>query len=298
MSEAGGPPWPVAIFAHNEERNIAACIDSLDQAARGHPVAIFVLANGCRDATARIVRELAARRGDVRLVEIALGDKANAWNVYVHDHAPPSQVHFFIDGDVRADSGALAILAETLAESDQANAAGAVPSAGRDRAGIAARMRAGGRISGNLYALSGAFLARLRQANMRLPLGFIGEDWLVSALAKGDYSTRALTHPSPKLVLAARATFSFRSLDPHRLRDWSIYAHRLIRYRLREHQFAMLFELWANEKRPMLPESADALYAETPVLPRYRWRGARFTLFDALAVRSIRRRARSLGRLR
>ena len=36
---------------------------------------------------------------------IPVGDKANTWNVYVHEVAPRSELHFLIDGDVKVESG-------------------------------------------------------------------------------------------------------------------------------------------------------------------------------------------------
>lgn len=87
-------PWPVAVFAHNEARNIVACLDSL-QAASAVPPTCHVLANACTDATESLVRNYARTHPGVHLVSIAVGDKANAWNVYVHEAAPPGQAAYF-----------------------------------------------------------------------------------------------------------------------------------------------------------------------------------------------------------
>ncbi len=285
-------PWPVAVFAHNEARTIAACLDSLERAAAGHPLTAYVLANGCRDATARIVRDYAAAGHPwVRLVEIALGDKANAWNEYVHALAPAAPIHFFIDGDVRAGPEALAHMAASLAAAQAARAISAIPSTGRSYAHMARHMMAGNMVGGNLYALSPGFVAQLRAETVRLPVGFIGEDWLVTCLVKGDFTPRALHDHSPYLASNLAATFAFRSLSPWRPRDWRIYARRLVRYQLREHQFRLLDGLWLSEPVLRLPASVDQLYAEAATLPAYRWRGVRRTVFDVMAVRQIRRRA-------
>jgi len=109
-------PWPVAVFAHNEARNIIACLDSL-QAAATHPLACHVLANACTDRTEALVRDYAASHPDVHLVSIAPGDKANAWNVFVHEVVPRADTPcFFIDGDVRAIPGSLDVMARMLAQ--------------------------------------------------------------------------------------------------------------------------------------------------------------------------------------
>src|SRR5512141_1725056 len=106
--------WLVAVFAHNEACNIIACLDSL-QAATNHPFECFVLANACTDRTEALVREYGANHPNVHIESIALGDKANAWNVFVHEIAPAGAAQvFFIDGDVRATSGSLDAMAQAL----------------------------------------------------------------------------------------------------------------------------------------------------------------------------------------
>ena len=89
-------------------------LDSL-QAASSHPIACYVLANACTDRTEALVRDYAASHANVHLVSIEVGDKANAWNVFVHEVAPSGAAHyFFIDGDVRATVGALDAMAQAL----------------------------------------------------------------------------------------------------------------------------------------------------------------------------------------
>lgn len=296
MERRGQPQgWPVAVFAHNEARHILACLDSLERAAAGQPLSVHVLANGCRDATAEVARKHARRGGDIRVVEIALGDKANAWNTYIHDLAPRAPIHFFIDGDVRADPHALPRMAETLLASPRHNAISAMPGNGRDRAGIRRRMLRFGRVAGNLYALSGAFVEQLKAAERRMPVGFIGEDWLVACMAKQDYTRLAMQTPNQGLVFNPEATFSIRSLSPWRPRDWRTYVRRLVRYRLREHQYRMLLDHWEATGLPDCPASVAELCTQAAVLPRYGWWGWRTTLFDLLAVWQIRHDARRAG---
>ena len=73
----------VTVLAHNEERRIAACLDSLPLGDEG--VRIVVVVNGSTDATARIVRGYRDR--GVELVEYAEGSKARSWNRFILDTA-------------------------------------------------------------------------------------------------------------------------------------------------------------------------------------------------------------------
>jgi len=91
------------VLAHNEERYIKACLDSIFTADPACSFEVFVMANGCSDRTEEIVREYARRRPEVKLVSLALGDKCNAWNVFIHETIPADcpgrEVYFFMDGD-------------------------------------------------------------------------------------------------------------------------------------------------------------------------------------------------------
>src|SRR5215472_15846729 len=119
--------WPVMVLAHNEERHIVSCLDSILAADPGHAFEIFVMAYGCSDATKLIVRDYARVHRQVVLVSIALGDKCNAWNVFIHDtvpdRVPGRNVYFFMDGDARAVPGSFSAMASALDASPHAHAA-------------------------------------------------------------------------------------------------------------------------------------------------------------------------------
>jgi len=46
------------VLAHNEEKKIAECLDSIYAANPGHRFEIFVMANGCTDRTEDIVANM------------------------------------------------------------------------------------------------------------------------------------------------------------------------------------------------------------------------------------------------
>ncbi len=131
-------PWPVMVLAHNEERHIAACLDSIFDAEPGRAFDVFVMANGCSDHTEEIVLEYGKRRPGVHLVSIKLGDKCNAWNVFIHEtvpsRCPDRDVYFFADGDARFVPGSFSAMAKGLAAEPRAHAASAVPMSGRSGA--------------------------------------------------------------------------------------------------------------------------------------------------------------------
>lgn len=281
--------WPVAVFAHNEAEHILACLESLIRAAPGARLECFVLANACTDGTAALVRKYAEGRPGVHLVSIELGDKSNAWNVYVHDIAPAAETHFFIDGDVEACPDALAELHAALRAHPQANAAAALPVTGRSLRRGRREMMAGGELAGNLYALRGDFVERMRQGGVRLPVGFIGEDSLVGALANWDLDPNG-KWDARRVVAAPGAGFRFRSLSWLRPGHWRLYWRRRIRYSLRRYQIGMLRPVLKREGIEGMPPGVRDLYRQPADSPPLRWSGAN-AVFDWLALRWIRREA-------
>lgn len=282
-----GANWSIAIFAHNEATHIAACIDSIVNAAGQHACRIHVLANGCSDDTASVVARKQAANSAVSLVTIGLADKANAWNHYIHGLAPSGATHFFVDGDVTLDGASLQRLDDCLRSSPVANAAAAVPENGRDRTDWIRRMIRHGRVSGGLYALQDTFVEHLRGQGIRIPVGLIGDDFLVSALAKDMPAADAIYRASEKLAVVPDATFRFESISERSPGALRAYLRRLVRYRVRSHQLGMLFDVTATRGFQALPANMVDLYREAPRLPGYYWRGAG-TLIDWLAVTQIR----------
>ncbi|ODV03828.1 MAG: hypothetical protein ABT23_03110 [Thiobacillus sp. SCN 63-57] len=279
-------PWPVAVFAHNEARNIVACLDSL-QAAATHPITCHVLANACTDRTEALVREYAADHPHVHLVSIALGDKANAWNVFVHEIAVCTATPcFFIDGDVRAVAGSLDAMAQALAQNPQANGVSALPQSGRGVAAFQRDMLRDNGVAGNLYGLRGSFVERIRAQAIKMPVGTIGEDALMGAMLKWDLQgdTR---WDNGRVVVAREAGFEFDSVSPWLPREWKKYFRRRVRYSVRGYQNKMLGRAIQPAGFTALPFHVRDLYPRYPEVLRLDWRGLN-TLFDWLAIREIR----------
>jgi glycosyltransferase involved in cell wall biosynthesis len=279
-------PWPVAAFAHNEARNIIACLDSL-QAASSHPFECYVLANACTDRTETLVREYSANHPNVHLVSIALGDKANAWNVFMHEVVPSGALHyFFIDGDVRATPGALDNMAQALSLHPQANGVSAMPKSGRGVEAFQRDMLKNNGVAGNLYGLRGAFVERMRAQAIKMPIGTIGEDALMGAMLKWDLRGDTRWDNS-KVVVAQEAGFEFESVSPWLPREWKKYFRRRVRYSVRGYQNKMLGCAIQPSGFIALPREVRDLYPLYPEVLKLEWRGLN-TVFDWLAIQHIR----------
>lgn len=292
------PRWVIAVFAHNEAGRIRAALESIAAAAGESDVEVFVLANGCTDATVHEVRASGTIVPNLTLVEIGLADKANAWNVFVNDvvtaeRAGEIETYFFMDGDVTLEPDALNLLASALDEVPSANAAGGMPATGRDRDAWRQRMVANGMLAGNLYALRGSFVRHLRERQVRMPVGLIGEDFLVSWLVASEPGPRDGQDEGAQCVFHPDARFSFRSLSPWRLRDYRTYLRRKWRYTCRALQHQMLVLHLIRNGLGAMPGDVEELYREAPLPSRLRWAGldTPMRLLAVLRIRSVRRRA-------
>lgn len=250
----------VCILAHNEARLLPACVGSLRAAGLGGEDRVHILANGCTDQTVLIARTLLAADHRIRLHELVVADKANAWNDYVHRLADPAiQTHVFLDGDVRASENALTALSEALITAPEAYAAAALPIAGRSRRRWARRLLVHNYLSGNLYALSGSAIAAFRKQSLRLPFGAKGEDGVITYLLLTDLKGGADDSHHRRIVMSEGATFEFDSLTVS-LRDLRLYQRRLMRYSERHFQKQLLYGLLKREGAGAMPDSIVEIY--------------------------------------
>jgi glycosyltransferase involved in cell wall biosynthesis len=285
--------FSVAVFAHNEERTLAATLGSILTAGEARCCEIVVLANGCVDRTVAIARDCASRHANIRVIEIELADKANAWNHYVHEVSPTppfcdAELHVFVDGDVQLKSGTFDAFSAALEQYPSMNAVGALPTSGRDKEAWRQRMIANGTLSGGLYALSADFLQRIRQREVLIPRGFIGEDWAVSLFAQSNLKPlNAVLKANTNIVFALDGGFSFRSLSLWRLRDYRTYIRRLWRYSLRGVQYEMLVGLLQHYYPEELPKDIDGLYLQGTPPSRLKWVGAT-SILRFTAVQKVR----------
>jgi glycosyltransferase involved in cell wall biosynthesis len=282
--------WPVMVLAHNEEKKIRACLDSIYEADPEAAFDIFVMANGCTDRTEDIVRAYAKDHEGVHLVSIGLADYCNAWNVFIHEtapvHVPNSEIYFFMDGDCRACPRAFSELARVLSEHPEANAAGAVPRAGRSKDRDTADMMQRRVFVANLYALRGTFVRQLQAARVRLPVGLEGDDGLIGAFVKWDLDPKREWNDE-RIVPCPSAGFTFDPISPLDIRVWRTYFRRLVRYARRRYEFQLLGPRLKRQGLAGLPADITEIYAGAKDI-RLRWQGL-YTIPSFIALRRMRR---------
>jgi len=252
------PAIVVAVLAHNEERRIAACLASLPLGEPG--IAVHVVVNGSSDRTAQIARDMG--QGRVTVHDWAQGGKSRSWNRFMFDTpGVEGDCFVFVDGDALVTPGSIRALADALAAEPGANAAAGLPCNGRRAESYRTQMMASRGLFGDLYALSGSFVSRLRASGIRLPEDLIGDDSLVGALAKTDLASEA-DWRDERVVPVAEAGFlcePTRLTSPASLR---LQYRRMISYAVRGYQNRIVSAIMRGDGPQGLPSRMADLYPE------------------------------------
>ncbi len=254
----------VCIFAHNEEKNLPRCIEALDGAAAGSDYVVHILENGSKDQTALLARAFSAADDRIHVHRLPIADKANAWNEYIHRIADPADFHIFMDGDVVAWRGAFRAFSLAFEASKGALGAAGLPTSGRSRRQWTAKLFNERCLSGNLYALSGKALDLLRGRDIRMPVGLIGEDGLLSYLLLTDLKGGQDDTRRDRIAIATGAFFEFESLGLN-VRDLAVYRRRLRRYSLRYFQDTILYGILKGQGVGAIPEYIEDIYTAESV---------------------------------
>lgn len=181
-------------------------------ATDGVATTIDLILNGNRELADSVSSHLETLSRDVakrertltRIWYIPVADKAHAWNLYIHDILPSSEIAFFLDGYAQVMPDSLKLIREAFDATPKALAASAVPTTGRSSRSQTALMLREGGLHGSLYALRGSFAAKLRATGFRLPLGLYRTDGVLGAAisfdldpAKNDWDSRRIfVHPT------------------------------------------------------------------------------------------------------
>ncbi|PZW46773.1 glycosyl transferase family 2 [Humitalea rosea] len=287
---ASAAEWSAAVFARNEAPSLAACLRALARAGEGVDLRVTVLLNGSTDGSAEIavaaLRETGLR-GSVHA--IAQGDKANAFNQFIHRLRPEAATYIFVDGYAAVAPGALRHLAARLRDAPQAQAAAAVPSTGRSAAFLTRQMLEEPGLHGSLFALRGSFVARLASLGLRLPVGLYRGDGLVGSFVLHDLDAERGGWVLERLAVEPGATWRAPSLRLWHPRDARRHWHRLVQQGRGRLQWAAIRDAIYPGGFTALPEDADTCVLDwIAAAPRLRtprlWRDP----FAVLALRRMR----------
>lgn len=274
----------VGIFAHQEERRIAACLASLPL---DRPDTLFhVLVNGSTDATVARARTAAHGRANVIVHDLHPGGKSRTWNHFIHHLLTDDEdAVILMDGDAEIAPGSIDALVAALVADPAANAAAGMPMNGRKAAAYRAILRKDRGIFGDLYALAGPFVAAIRAAGLRLPDDLIGDDGLVAAWAHTNLGPDA-DWVTQRVLACEGAGFLCEPVSLLHPATWRMQYRRMINYSVRHMQNRIVSDIMGRAGPSGLPTSLASLYPQW--LPRLRPRGGVEGWFDRRALARMR----------
>lgn len=261
--------WGIAIFTAREGlETLSACLRAVGAACREDAV-IDVIVNGnpglarqLADESRRQERCGLPARASLRVWEIGLGDKANAWNQYIAKIWPGSRITYFIDGYVQPFAAALQRIDAELAAHPTALAATGVPSVGRSAALLRKELLEHGGLHGNLFALTRPAIEELRRLDFHLPLGIYRTDSTIgAALAFSLHPESRSWNPQSAIHVCADASWSHpigSLLSWQELRSQFL---RMLRQQRGTLENLAVRHLFAERRQPIgtLPDTVTAL---------------------------------------
>lgn len=231
-----GQRWSLAVFSSREDpaRLAAAVLAAANADRGGASLAIDLLINGnpalAFELRSRLSTSMWWKSGaTIRLWSVPPPDKAHTWNHYLHVLAPPADLAFFMDGYVTVEPDALAEMAEALRRRPTALAATCLPTTGRSAQELRRRMLAEGGLHGNLYALTGATMQRLRRAGFRLPRGIYRNDSALGAALAFDLDPARNVWSWDRIAVVPDALYETPVADPTRIGDLRALLKRRLR---------------------------------------------------------------------
>ncbi len=257
------PFWSVAVFGRNEAPTLGSCLAALAAAGRGINLEVAVMLNGCTDDSTLVARRAMERLGLHGLVcSIPFADKSNAINAWLHDLAPAADTYVCVDAYAMVAPDALQQLGAALAAAPTALAAAAMPSTGRSAQHLRQTMRQYSGLHGSLFALRGGFVARLRAAGLRLPVGLYRGDGLLGAIVLHDLDAVGTARNDERIALVPKATWATPRLRPWRPADLVRYLRRQVRQARGRLESAAIREVIYRAGFAGLPADANRMIAE------------------------------------
>jgi glycosyltransferase involved in cell wall biosynthesis len=233
--------YSIVMFAYNEEKNIERSLSSIYKNIDGNLSNVIVMANGCTDNTVKILNKYIEDKKfkKLKVIEISVGDKCNAWNEYIHNIAADEDVHFFTDADVQFTSDAFALMAEKLLATPNASAIAGLPFSGRNIKQYRQMVVEQKLLFGNCYGLKNEFLELVKKKQFYLPAGLGWIDSAITKVVKRDIND--IDDPiNERITFDINCGYLFSKLNFFSLSDVQLYISRIARYKTGQLQQAYL----------------------------------------------------------
>jgi hypothetical protein len=288
--------WVVTVFSSRESASqLQKAVLSCRAACGAYSAVIDVIINGNAGLATELCKNLASSilvknpGPAIKVWHIALGDKAHAWNTYIHDLWPGGSATFFVDGYVEVYENSFEKLAAALATHPHARAATGMNVMGRSADRDAKFQIEISGINGNLYCLSREAVLQVREKGFRLPLGIYRTDPTLESCLKFDFDPSANAWNKDRVMVMTDVTYKRPVLSPWKSADWIVHWRRMVRQAQGDVEQQALKTFFATDKKcpPELPKTVEDLLRQW--IGRFPGRWRRMVLTNPLRLLAVRR---------
>ncbi|MBV5298719.1 MAG: hypothetical protein JZU64_11480 [Rhodoferax sp.] len=253
--------WSLAMFVARETPSVLMRSVAAVLAATRPRMTIEILTNGntalAQTIAGGLIQGLQIPAAvNLRLWHIPYGDKANAWNQFLHHIWQDQPLAFFVDGYARPRPDALRVLGDAVMGSHCANAGSGVPTIGFSATALRTHMLKNGGFHGNLCCVTGDSIARIKQRGIRLPVGLYRTDSLMETILAYDLDPAINEWDDARVVVHGAASWDTDKLVWWHRSSLLVYWSRQLRQaqgNLEKQAFKDFFD-----KRQLVPELLPA----------------------------------------
>ncbi|MDO6542036.1 glycosyltransferase family A protein [Photobacterium sanguinicancri] len=274
----------ICVFAYNLEHHIEKSINSIIKNQGNYSASIYIMANGCKDKTAEVAYKIAKKNKKVHVVELSIGDKSNAWNIFTYDYYDHSSIPIFVDGDLEFENDAIKNIIDFHLSHPAYNSISSFPfEHGRSSIAWRKELLEKHQFTGNLYLLSQPFISKIISQDVKLPVGLIGDDSMLGYLSATNLEQNS-DRPKQRIGVCQSAIFTYEPLAIFSIKDIKLYLRRRVRYSTRYMQQSSIVPNLKVHGLSAMPEDASTISKE--LLPAIRWKSSNL-IFDIIAKHKL-----------
>ena len=276
----------ICMFVYNLEDELEDSINSACKASQGLDYHLYVMCNGCKDSSLDVAKRLAKNNPRIVPVHIEFGDKADTWNTFVYEVYDDDSIPVFIDGDLTFAEKSIYNIVDYYLKHDYLNAVSGFPwVGGRSAKAWRKSLIENHEFTGNINVLSPRFIGDVKDRNVKLPIGLIGEDSMLGFLTATNL-VDGTDSPSDRIGICENAIFIYPKLYMFSTSNIRLYLRRRVRYAMRRLQQDAIVPKLKKEGIDAMPVYANAIFDSVPL--ECKWQGLE-TVFTLLAIRVIKR---------
>jgi hypothetical protein len=253
----------ICVFLSREPEHVASRTLQYVRTSAPPGATIDLVVNGNAQLADSLARQLLVMpKSDahrVRVWHIPFGDKANAWNQYIHRIWAGESVACFMDGYVRPLPDAITQLIAGATQNRGSLAATGVPTSGRSAGRTRELMRQRSGFHGNLCCIKADAMSGLRAAGIRLPVGLYWTDGLMASFLLFGLDPSRNTWDESRIAVITTASWE---VDPKR---WWRASDLMSQWRRLRRQARGALENAAAKQLLAVQKAAPT------VLPRHAW---------------------------